>query len=462
MRSIRRGLLVGIIGAASAATILTAAFVFHSARRSTDALLDTHLREIAMSVPALSVPWALLVPPDSPDARDIMLRIRDRNGVHVYRSSGDWELPEQAVLGFATVDTSRGRVRVYSTLRAGVLVQVAQPLDVRTRRAAQAALRETAPLALLGGALAVLVWILVGRGLEPLGGLRAALARRAPQSLQPLDTSEIPVELAPLVASINALMGRLEQALQRQRAFLADAAHELRTPLTAVRLQLDLLRRADPGAEQEQALERLGSGIDRVVSMVGQLLLLAREEAEDGGPRILLVVDPAELLAQCAADHAALASARRIDLGIVDGSAHAGELRIHGDPQALAVLLANLVGNSLRYVPSGGRIDLWCGSEDKTVVVRVDDDGPGIAPEQRERVFDRFYRVDPGSGHAHGEHGSGLGLAIVREIARHHGAQVLLDENPAGHGLRVEVRFPSAPEPGTERESRAGNIVQPS
>ena len=179
MRSIRRSLLVGIIGAATVAVVLTATLVFQSARGSTDALLDDHLRQIALSVPAPRAPMDLLVPFEDPINEGIMIQIWDRNGHHVYRSSTEWELPQRAALGFSTVATPHGPVRVYSALRAGVLVQAAQPLSFRTRIAARSAIRLTAPLALLSAALALLVWVLVGRGLAPLGLVRDALARRA-------------------------------------------------------------------------------------------------------------------------------------------------------------------------------------------------------------------------------------------------------------------------------------------
>lgn len=442
MRSIRRSLLVGIIGAVTISVVLTASFVFQSARRNTDALLDDHLRQIALSVPAPRAPMDLVVPFEDPINEGIMIQIWDRNGVHVYRSSTEWELPQRAALGFSTVVTPQGPLRVYSALRAGILVQAAQPLLLRTRIAARSAFGQTVPLALLSAALALLVWVLVGRGLAPLDQVRGALARRAPDTLQPLDAKDVPVELQPLVNGINALLGRLDVAFRNQRAFLADAAHELRTPLAAVRLQLDLLRRADTRHEREIAGDRLAQGIGRLGVLVDQLLLLARQDADADLMLARVDVDPAELLGRCAADHVALAEARHIDLGVADDSASPGELRMHGDPQSLAILMTNLVGNSLRYVPAGGRIDLWCGLDGAYVVLRVDDDGPGIAPDERERVFDRFYRTDYAASGPHGEHGSGLGLSIVSQVAKRHGASVQLLDNPRGGGLRVELRFP--------------------
>src|SRR5690606_37791377 len=269
----------------------------------------------------------------------------------------------------------------------------------------------------------------------PLALVRDALARRAPDTLQPLESRDMPAELKPLVNGINALMGRLDAAFRNQRAFLADAAHELRTPLAAVRLQLDLLRRADTEQERELAGDRLAQGIGRLGVLVDQLLLLARQDVDAEVTQVRTSVDPAELLARCAADHAALAEVRHIDLGVADGSAPPGRLQLDGDPHSLAISVANLVGNALRYVPSGGQVDLWCGLDGGDLVLRVDDVGPGIALAERERVFDRFYRTDYASTGPHGEHGSGIGLSIVRQVATRHHASVSLLDNPHGQGL---------------------------
>lgn len=444
MQSIRRSLLGGIIGAVALAVLLTATFVYTNTRRTTDGLLDDHLRQIAMSVPAPRTPMDLMLPFEDPINEGIMIQIWDRKGVYIYRSSSDWDLPRHVKLGFSTVDTSRGPVRVYSALRAGVLVQAAQPLNLRTEIAARSAIGQLVPLALLSVALALLVWILIGKGLAPLTAVRQALARRAPDSLSALETARLPEELQPLVAEINALLGRLDTAFRTQRAFLADAAHELRTPLTAVRLQLDLLRRSTHEAERESATQRLDQGIARLGVLVDQLLMLARQETDADAHSSSEILDPAALLARCATEQSALAAARGIDFGVAESSAKPGELQLRGDPNALTVLLANLVGNALRYTPAGGKVDLWCGRVDDAVVLRVDDDGPGIVPAERERVFDRFYRTDDASTGPHGEHGSGLGLAIVRRIAERHHASVALLDGPSGRGLRAEVRFPAA------------------
>lgn len=450
MRSIRRALLVGIIGAVLITDILAGILVHRTTRASIGGLLDEHLRLIASSVPTPHAPADHLaaehlvpLPLREPAGEGIVIQIRSKDGLEIYSSSPGWLPPDDTPLGFATVPTSKGAMRTYGMERDGLIVRTAQPMSFRTRIATRTALQQAAPLAVLSIILALLIWLIVGRGLAPLTLVREALARRAPDSLQPLGLDGIPSELRAVVNGIDSLMTRLDAALRNQRAFLADAAHELRTPLAAVRLQADLLRRADTPFERQLASDQLGRGLTRLATLVDQLLLLAREDAASEIEPELADLDPATLLADCAAEQVALAEARQIDLGVADDSAPPGSLRLRGDPQALAILLSNLVGNALRYIPAGGRVDLWCGSLEGAIVWRVDDDGPGIPAAERERVFDRFYRTDWAMRSGHREHGSGLGLSIVRQIALRHHASVRLLDTPAGSGLRVEIRFPA-------------------
>jgi two-component system OmpR family sensor kinase/two-component system sensor histidine kinase QseC len=238
----------------------------------------------------------------------------------------------------------------------------------------------------------------------------------------------LPDEVAPVVQSLNALLQRLERSLGAQRAFVADAAHELRSPLTALKLQLQLLRRAPDEATRAAALDGLGAGIDRAARLVEQLLTLARSEPATGA---LERVDVAELVRGVIADMHAFALARGSDVAL-DAPPEAVE--ILGDRAALVALARNLVDNALRYAPAGTRVDVAVAREDDHALLRVDDAGPGIPAAERERVFDRFYR------RASDEGGSGLGLAIVRSVAERHGATVTLADAPGG-GLRVTVRF---------------------
>jgi two-component system OmpR family sensor kinase/two-component system sensor histidine kinase QseC len=249
----------------------------------------------------------------------------------------------------------------------------------------------------------------------------------------------LPDEVAPLVRSLNALLDRLALAWAGQRAFVADAAHELRSPLTALKLQAQVLRRlqADDAdrAQRQAALDALVSGVDRAGRLVEQLLALARNEPGAPGATREPIALP-DLMRQVLADVAPLAAARGSTLSLQADA----PLSVDGDPAALAVLLRNLVDNALRYAPAGGQVLLTLGAAPQGPWLTVDDDGPGIAPADRARVFERFVRGAASSETT----GSGLGLAIVRSIALRHGAEVSLETSPLG-GLRVRLQFGALP-----------------
>jgi two-component system OmpR family sensor kinase/two-component system sensor histidine kinase QseC len=216
---------------------------------------------------------------------------------------------------------------------------------------------------------------------------------------------------------------------------VADAAHELRSPLTALKLQLKLLREAADDASRRLAAEQLAQGVERAARLVEQLLALAR--TEPGAPLANEPLDLADVARQALADLLPLASARGSDLSLQADA----PVPLHGDRAGLTALVRNLADNALRYSPPGARVVLRAALDDGAPCLWVDDAGPGIAPEDRAKVFDRFVRR-----RAHDEAGSGLGLAIVRSVAQRHGATVALADSPLG-GLRVTVRWPRAAEP---------------
>jgi two-component system OmpR family sensor kinase/two-component system sensor histidine kinase QseC len=227
---------------------------------------------------------------------------------------------------------------------------------------------------------------------------------------------------------------RLQRAFSVQRAFISDAAHELRSPLTALRLQLQLLDRAPDELARVEARSRLGAAVERAIHLVEQLLALARSEPQEASPGFA-TVDLSAVTAEGISDAHDLATSRHIDLGL-DATPN---LKIRGDPEALRVLVRNLVDNAARYTPPHGSVQVRCCATPDEAVLEVTDTGPGIAPADRERVFDRFYRRAAAQ-----ESGTGLGLAIVKAIAERHGAHVSLDDAPGG-GLHVAVKFPNSP-----------------
>jgi two-component system OmpR family sensor kinase len=440
-RSIRRDLVVWISAGLLAAIAIAAIGTYLRAREEANEIFDYQLKQMSASLTGVPLAGA---PPGSSGSDALVVQVWDRDGVEVYLSQPQQPLPRDRQPGFSTVRTGAGEWRVFSALAGNQIVQVAQPLSVRRELAASMALRTIVPLLAVVPFLVLFVWFGIARGLSPLERVAVALTERAPGALRPLNEAGLPSEVAPLVSALNGLLDRLDHALDAQRAFIADAAHELRTPLTAVHLQAQLAERATTDAERSAALAELRAGLGRATRLVEQLLTLAREEP-GVNERPFVRVDVTELVRQALADYAAIAAARGVDLGVAEANTAADAAFVDGDPDALRTLASNLVDNAVRHTPAGGRVDVATQHDGPDVLLTVRDSGPGIPESERERVFDRFYRV-PGDAAA-GTTGSGLGLAIVRRIAERHGATVTLGtglSSPRGEGLGVSVRLPAA------------------
>jgi two-component system sensor histidine kinase TctE len=309
-------------------------------------------------------------------------------------------------------------------------VLVAETTVKRTRLARDILFSTLLPEMLIAFATLIIVWFGVKRGLGPLARLSDEIKARSPGDLRPIDAAGTPDEARPLVGALNGLLGELAQASRHQQRFLANAAHQLRTPLAGLQAHTELaLAERLPEAVRAE-LEQVHQATIRTARLANQLLALARAEPGARGD-----AQPVNLraLAEAEADawvHQALA--RDVDLGFELEAAS-----VQGDALLLREALANLVHNAIEYSPHGGRVTVRTGRRGAQAFVEVEDDGPGIAPAERERVLERFYRVPgtPGTG-------SGLGLAIVREIAAGHGATIEIAEGNAGKGCRVAITFP--------------------
>ena len=433
MKSIRHRLLLWLLSGLMLAVLATGARIYRQTLDEANELFDYHLQQMAASLPNDAFGP---LPPSRSDGREadkgLVLQIWDRNGLQLYFSHPASKLPQRAELGFSTVETPRGSWRIYSALEQNNVVQVAQPMSVRQDLAARMALRALVPPLLLLPVLGILIWLTVGRGLRPLDRLASALGRRTPDSLDAFPEDGLPVEIGPLVQALNDLLLRLARALESQKAFVANAAHELRTPLTAVQLQIQLAERAKTDEERQAAFAQLKQGQSRAAHLVQQLLTLARQE-----PGVAAqphsAVDLAQVARLVVSEHAPLAADMNIDLGI----SHEEQANVSGDFEALRVMLGNLIDNAVRYTPSGGSVDVSLRRRDGAAALEVADTGPGIAENDRARVFDRFYR-----GEAAQVAGSGLGLAIVQSVADRHHAGIVLENRVPGPGLRVCVTFP--------------------
>ncbi|GJI90849.1 sensor histidine kinase [Duganella hordei] len=317
-------------------------------------------------------------------------------------------------------------------LATGERLAVAQPAAVRDEIALEGALRTLLPLLVLLPLLPLLVLLLVRRGFRPIAMLAQDIDRRSEHELQPLAPDFLPSEMRPFVTAINRLLERVAQAMQAQRRFVADAAHELRSPMTALSLQAEALADSGLPPDVQAKVATLRSGLRRGRDLLEQLLSLARAQAAP--PPAAVRVSLLQVFRLVLEDLMPLAQARDIDLGVtsdIDAAPLASEVD-------LLLMVRNLVDNAIRHTPDGGRVDLAVLAGDGGIAVEVCDTGPGIAPEERERVFDPFYRT---LGNAHT--GSGLGLSIVATVARRLGARVTLDyaDRQALAGLRASILF---------------------
>ena len=442
--SILRRLLFWVLGALSLGAPLLVIAAYLLTLTEIDETLDDSLRQTALLLADRDLARAL---PTEPAARSVapfdteskLVAIARRpDGSLLFSSQPELSLSFSATPGASVQHANDEDWHVFTVVQSDRIVQVAQPTSVRREGAAEAASQLLIPMFVLVVMIGALLAFALRRGMRPLRDTSDALAQRSASSLQPLDLHEVPVELLPLVRALNDLLHRLSAAFEAQRNFVADAAHELRSPVTALQLQVQVLERSRDAAERAGATAELSAGITRARRLIEQLLYLSRAAAEDlaGGVPTRQTVRLGELVRTVGARSSVAAERRGIDLGAdVEQDAE-----VECDADQLDMLLGNLVDNALRYTPAGGIVDVVAGSVEGAPALRVIDNGPGIQPAERERVFDRFYRSPEAM--ASTETGSGLGLAIVKAIADRHRATVSLNAGREGAGLEVQVVFP--------------------
>lgn len=435
-------LLVGIVVAA----VATSYFVYLQATDEISELYDAHLQQIAtlLSRQANLNTWkdittgelAGLEKLQGWEEEEFLIQVWNREGVLIDSLPNletPYRVPLQLEPGLQFHTYAGFDWRVYRADGPNYIVQVGQLDRPREDTITQTSLYLLLPLLLQVPLFLAVAWLAVRFGLLPLDGLSRELEHRRPELLQPLSTDRLPGELQPLVRSLNTLLQRLDTALQYQRNFVGDAAHELRTPISALRLQLDALRRADSHEERAEVLDALDRGIARASTLINQLLLIAR--AENAAYVQHVAALPLERIgAEALERHLPAARARSIDLGV----RRLEEGLLRAAPGDIETVLDNLLGNAIRYSPDGSRIDLALYSRDGIITIEVADNGPGIPVAERERVFDRFYRL-PGTT----AEGTGLGLAIARTICERNGARIAISTGLEGRGTRIAVEWPA-------------------
>jgi len=429
MKTIRTRLLVGLIGGMAVFVLAAIALLYARADHEVDEDSDQRLRQLAWWLP-VQAPGKWRMPLE--DSVDDRLDVHVWNGAQqlVFRTEAGPMLPLPQPTGYSTVLHQGARWRVYSEVIAGYAIQVSQPVAIRQRAAFYLTLRTAPPLLLLFPAMALLIWLVVGRALQPLENLTKAVRGRTPSDLQPLTPDGLSPELLPILDALNSLLQQIDGVLAAQRNFVADAAHELRSPLTALKLQLRLAETAQAGAEREQSFRKLHERLDRATHLVQQLLTLARQEQGTVPPRGRC--DLLRIARQTVLDHSIYAESRQIDLGV---SSAAVEAVVQAHAEGLEVMLSNLVDNALRYTQPGGQVDVMVGMEQDLPFLQVSDNGPGVPEEHRARLFDRFYRPDGNL-----VWGCGLGLSIVKSVADAHHMTLRLSSNGSS-GLVVTALF---------------------
>ena len=326
-----------------------------------------------------------------------------------------------------------------------VLVQVAETLEKRSVLATEITKGVMLPQFVILPLAVLLVWMALVQALKPLTRLENLIRARKPDDMSPLDAQDVPVEISPLVLSVNDLFMRLKDTIATQKRFLADAAHQLKTPLAGLRMQADLAQREGADADElKQSLRQIGKSSIRATHTVNQLLALARAESS-GAAMSRQTCDLAQLTMEVTQDCLSRAMDKRLDLGYEGAAPGDAGVQLQGNPTLIKELIRNLIDNAINYTPSSAETPgiitarVLADPFGKVVWLQVEDSGPGIAPSERELVFQPFYRslgteVD----------GTGLGLPIVLEIALQHDATVGLEETRPGQtppGTRFVVKF---------------------
>lgn len=373
----------------------------------------------------------------------------DRFYVQLARESGEVIAGDAAIPAFAKDDPPPGagvqfregfmegeNVRVAYTVAPGAsgafLVQVAEPLKRRRALVGDVTAIVMVVIAMLVPATVAMVWFGLRHGLTPLLRLRERVEARDPDDLSPIPPGEVPLEIAPLVNTLNRQLERVRANLEAQRRFVADAAHQMRTPLAGLKTQAEAAARENSLEETRERLARIEESADRLGRVMAQLLALARADDALARPAPKEPCELNAMLREVCAPWADRALGKEVVLGF---DAAATGAVVQGAPLLLRELFANLIDNAIRYTPSGGEVAVIVNAGPPVTVV-VQDSGIGIAPADRALVFDRFYRV-LGTG----ENGSGLGLSIVKAIADLHGAEVRVESGAGDVGARFVVTF---------------------
>ena len=443
IKTLRGRLVIAILGIVTTCWLVLAAASYYQTRHEIDEVLDAQLAQTAGLLFDLVRSNEEIEEDEDGDHTPRLLRyqqtiafqILDPHGRLLF---GSRIAPKQVLStqtnGLSTVWHEGISWRVYSLPSKATdrVIQVGERLDERKHISAEVVESVLKPIAWVLPLLGGLLLFSLGRILYPLRRLSQAIAERDVNNLSPINTESVLGELRPIIVQLNQLFERINTSLENEKRFTADAAHELRTPVAGIRLQAQVAQRTQNKEERQQTLAKVIQGCDRVTRVTEQLLVLARLDNSEAVSHADQVNCP-ELAREILADLSTMAHGKAIALSLDAGKVN----NISSNEMLLRILLSNLVDNAIRYSYPQTEVVVRVGlTKDQTLWLEVTDQGPGIKPEDRHRIMERFYRGDQS------QTGSGLGLSIVQRIATLLGGQIyLLDRNPPP-GLTVRVKLP--------------------
>ncbi|MFS8052539.1 HAMP domain-containing sensor histidine kinase [Rhizobium sp. BR 317] len=437
--------------------VVIGAFAFNSATREINNIYDAQLIDDA------NVIWSLLRRPleRSPDRSPKKIDDIDFNmdnqlafnedaddyaDAHMFRAWVDGrirfysstafmsDVPQQKV-GFTTITYRGEEWRVYSLPipNTTIVMEIGEKIALRETLVSNILLNLFFPLLVLVPVIGFLIWLGINSGLRTIHGLVRQIRTRSPDDLSAIPVKDLPRDLLPLGRSINQLLEKLGHSLTLERRFSDLAAHQLRTPQASVKLLLQMLGNSDSEQERQTIIADLVASNNRAIHLIEQLLRLARVSHHPLNPTSVTLY---HIVASVLAEFGNIITSRQLDV-LLDGDETA---QVKTDESLLRMMIGNLLDNAIKYTPVGGKIEVVISSESALWRISISDSGPGIPPDERAAVFQRFYRLNT----LHTE-GSGLGLAIVADTADRLAASIQLSTPRWGTGLRVDLRLPKNP-----------------
>jgi len=446
IKSIRYFLLISLLLSITIASAINGIGNYLLDEQVIQPYLDSHLTRVATLIDMLSESakaspklradiLADLSKAQPMSKQNFVFQVWEKNGRLLLSSGESTLLPKDTAMGFSDRIIEHNDWRIYTTYddKNQIKIVVAELYNLRRELADDIARSNAYILLVTYPLFGLLVWFIINLALRSITRVTSEISNRASTFLEPVQLTQIPFEIKPLVAELNQLFIRLKLAFERNKRFAADAAHELRTPLAALKTHVQVALKSDNDADRNKALQKVIESVDRSSHVVAQLLTLSRLGEEEALTDVK-PVDLHKLATEIIAYLAPHALEKHIEIELAPAPRDA---MIVGNDTALGILIRNLVDNAIRYTPPQGEVKVAIIDTRTGIILRITDTGAGIPVELRERVFERFYRILGTKAS-----GSGLGLAIVRQITSLHHASIHLATPPNGVGLQFDVAFP--------------------